>query len=235
MAGWRVAEGGGTSLRANVFTQGSPAAGGPGPPGGELAPPATFGTGGTPHLRAWDFCVQIPALPLPSWVALGTLLNPPRASVSSPVPQSVPRAHCPCRLVVHPLLRGPTRVLRVRTGTRGHCWPPRGDRHARLSAGWHHLLAGTARGGPGSEGLTRRLCPFLRHPRSLCPAHHAHGRPGPWTPLCSRFGGGVGERGLTPALSHAQGWEVGREPPAWREAHLLTSEGGPVIAASAVT
>lgn len=151
MAGWGVAEGGGTSLRANIFTQGSPTAGKPSRLGGKLAPPATFGTGGTPDLGAWDFCVQIPALPLPSWVALGTLLNPLCASVSSPVPQSVPRAHCPCRLVVHPLLRGPTRVLRVRTGTRGHCWPREvTDMRGRLLAGT------TSSQAPPEEGPARR-------------------------------------------------------------------------------
>lgn len=192
------------------------------------APPR--GAGPAPGGRAyppWDFCVHVPALPLPSWVALGTLLNPSgpqsphpycspflihtarAASRCTPLPAGADAGGCASEPRSGPSL-APVPV----TGTRSRLLAPAPRRHRQREP-----RRGGARA-PSSAG------------RGPCALRTTLTAAGPCTPLCSRFGAG---RGLIPSLSPTQSWEVGQEPPDWREAHLLTSAEGPVIAASAVT
>lgn len=208
---WRA--GGGTPLRAIVFTRSSPAGGGPGPRGASLPP--------------LGFLCSRPSSAASSWVALGTLLNPPgpqsphsycspflihtarAASRCTPLPAGADAGGCASEPHSGPSL-APVPV----TGTRSRLLAPAPRRHRQREP-----RRGGARA-PSSAG------------RGPCALRTTLTAAGPCTPLCSRFGAG---RGLIPSLSRRQSWEVGQEPPAWREAHLLTSAEGPVIAASAVT
>lgn len=142
------------------------------------APP--LGAGPVPGGRAyppWDFCVHVPALPLPAGWPWGHCLTPPGLSLltrtavrSSSTPPAPPHA-------APRFLLGLTRGAAHPSRAQGRRWPlcrcP-----AREAVSWHQLLAGIARGSPGAEGLVPlpppAAVPVPSAPRSRQPAPARH-------------------------------------------------------------